>query len=168
MGPATKTVTLEGRFPMHRAGYLESPTQAYETWGELDDDASNALLICHAWTGDSHAAGRAKPGHPAPGWWDEVIGPGPPPVKTSEGWLLVDGAAVSTGTFDVLANGSLSQSTFAVEVAALNQVSTFVLTIEPVPDADPGPSAVHILAGDLAGGCVARTDREGRGAFRGG
>ena len=45
MGPATKTITLDGRLPMHRAGYIESPTMAYETWGELDEKRSNAILI---------------------------------------------------------------------------------------------------------------------------
>lgn len=55
---------------------LVSPTLAYETWGTLASDASNAVLLCHAWTGDSHAAGAAGPGHPTPGWWDDLIGPG--------------------------------------------------------------------------------------------
>jgi homoserine O-acetyltransferase len=55
---------------------LRGVTLAYETWGELDADASNAILLCHAWTGDSHAAGPVGNGHPSPGWWDEVIGPG--------------------------------------------------------------------------------------------
>ena len=39
-------------------------TIAYETWGTLDDDHSNAILLCHAWTGDSHAAGPMGHGHP--------------------------------------------------------------------------------------------------------
>mgnify|MGYP002386177553 CR=1 FL=1 len=51
---------------------LPDVTLAYETWGTLDDDASNAVLVCHAWTGDSHAAGN--PSHP--GWWEGAIGPG--------------------------------------------------------------------------------------------
>ena len=46
--------------------------------GPLNADASNAVLVCHAWTGDSHAAGPAGRGHTAPGWWDDMIGPGPP------------------------------------------------------------------------------------------
>ncbi|HRB01895.1 MAG TPA: alpha/beta fold hydrolase, partial [Ilumatobacteraceae bacterium] len=49
---------------------------AYETWGRLDADGANAILLCHAWTGDSHATGTADVGHPAPGWWDGLIGPG--------------------------------------------------------------------------------------------
>lgn len=55
---------------------LNDVTLAYETWGELNADRSNAVLVCHAWTGDSHAAGRAKTGHSAPGWWNDLIGPG--------------------------------------------------------------------------------------------
>jgi homoserine O-acetyltransferase len=51
-------------------------TIAYETWGALNDDRSNAVLICHAWTGDSHVAGPAEEGHPTPGWWEQVVGPG--------------------------------------------------------------------------------------------
>ncbi|MED5329514.1 MAG: alpha/beta fold hydrolase, partial [Actinomycetota bacterium] len=63
-------------FALDSGSVLQSVTLAYETWGELNSDASNAILICHAWTGDSHAAGRAELGHPAPGWWDALIGPG--------------------------------------------------------------------------------------------
>ena len=49
---------------------------AYETWGELNRSKSNAVLVAHALTGDSHAAGPAGPGHRFPGWWDHSIGPG--------------------------------------------------------------------------------------------
>ena len=51
---------------------------AYETWGTLDDGATNAVLVEHALTGDSHAAGTAGDGHPTAGWWDRLIGPGAP------------------------------------------------------------------------------------------
>jgi homoserine O-acetyltransferase len=63
-------------FAVENGAVLSDVALAYETWGTLNDDASNAVLVCHAWTGDSHAAGRAGPGHPTPGWWDECIGPG--------------------------------------------------------------------------------------------
>lgn len=65
-----RPLVLEG------GGQLYDVDVAYETWGELAPDASNAVLVCHALTGDSHAAGRSGDGHPEPGWWDGLIGPG--------------------------------------------------------------------------------------------
>ena len=62
-------------------------TVAYETWGTLARAADNAVLVLHALTGDSHAAGPAGPGHRAPGWWDPMIGPGRP-IDTDR-WFVV-------------------------------------------------------------------------------
>ena len=56
---------------------LEHVDIAYETWGELDETASNAILICHALSGDSHvAAGKDRRGAEKPGWWEVMVGPG--------------------------------------------------------------------------------------------
>ena len=63
-------------FALEGGGVLRSIRVAYETWGSLDATASNAVLVCHALTGDSHAAGPSGPGHPTAGWWDDLIGPG--------------------------------------------------------------------------------------------
>ena len=49
---------------------------AYESWGHLNAAGDNAILLCHAWTGDSHATGTADPGHSASGWWEGLVGSG--------------------------------------------------------------------------------------------
>lgn len=49
---------------------------AYETWGQLNADRSNAVLIEHALTADSHVVGPVEPGHNSPGWWEGIVGPG--------------------------------------------------------------------------------------------
>lgn len=69
-------VTVTDRpFVCEGNGVLEEVTLAYETWGTLDASAGNAVLVCHALTGDSHAAGEIGPGHVSEGWWDGLIGP---------------------------------------------------------------------------------------------
>ena len=50
----------------------------YETYGELNADKSNAVLICHALSGHHHVAGKHREDDKHPGWWDNLIGPGKP------------------------------------------------------------------------------------------
>ena len=57
---------------------LDSVTMAYETWGTLNPQRDNAVLVLHALTGDSHVVGPAGRDQPTPGWWDGLIGPGAP------------------------------------------------------------------------------------------
>lgn len=68
-----------------------------------------------------------------------------------EGWLIVNGSAVTTGVFSVNELGQMSSNTFNVAANDLNEASKFVLTIEPYPDTDLAPSSTHILAGDFSG-----------------
>ena len=64
------------RLALDNGTVMSGIVAAYETWGQLNADSSNAILLCHAWTGDSHASGRAEDGHLAPGWWESAVGPG--------------------------------------------------------------------------------------------
>jgi len=66
-----------------------------------------------------------------------------------EGWVIVNGSPVSTGTFSVASDGSLSKSSFSVGNSDLASATMFVLSIEPSPDSDPTPADTKILSGSF-------------------
>jgi homoserine O-acetyltransferase len=76
MSNARRHFTYEGEFPMHRGGALHNPTFAYETWGKLNAERTNAVLIFTGLSPSAHAASSKE--DPTPGWWEEIIGPGRP------------------------------------------------------------------------------------------
>ena len=79
---------------------LDSYRLIYETYGKLNDARDNAVLICHALSGDHHAAGYHDVADAKPGWWDNCIGPGKP-VDTNRFFVVsvnnLGGCAGSTG-----------------------------------------------------------------------
>ncbi len=79
---------------------LASYDLVYETYGELNHDQSNAVLICHALSGHHHAAGWHHPDDRKPGWWDHYIGPGKP-IDTNRFFVVsvnnIGGCHGSTG-----------------------------------------------------------------------
>jgi len=81
-----KTFTYSDVFKMEK-GKLEGFTLAYESYGELNAAADNAILICHALTGDHHAAGIYTKEDPKPGWWNHMIGPGKP-IDTKKFYVI--------------------------------------------------------------------------------
>lgn len=76
--PGNRQFFHGGPLNLEAGGTLTEYTIAYETWGELNSKGDNAILVLHALTGDSHIAGPADDGHPTPGWWSALIGPGAP------------------------------------------------------------------------------------------
>lgn len=70
------TFAETGPMPLDSGESLGPVTLAYETYGRLNHDRSNAVLIVHALSGDAHAAGYHSLEQPNPGWWDDCIGPG--------------------------------------------------------------------------------------------
>lgn len=68
---------FETPLELHSGQMLERFTLAYETYGRLNADRSNAILICHALSGDAHVAGyHTDNPEEKPGWWDDAVGPG--------------------------------------------------------------------------------------------
>ncbi len=66
----------ENALPLDCGRKLYDVTLRYECAGTLDPDGSNAVLICHALSGDAHVCGRYSENDEKPGWWDEMVGPG--------------------------------------------------------------------------------------------
>ena len=90
---------------------------AYETWGRPSPSRDNAVLVLHALTADSHAAGPAGPGHVASGWWDGLIGPGAP-IDTDRWWVVcpnvLGGCQGTTGPSSAAPDGQPWGSRFPV------------------------------------------------------
>lgn len=100
--------TLSTTFPeglsLKCGATLAPVTVAYETYGELNAAGDNAILLCHALTGDAHAAGWHTPADKVPGWWDPLVGPGRP-FDTDRYYVIcsnvLGGCAGSTGPASV-------------------------------------------------------------------
>src|SRR5512134_2030228 len=69
-------VKFEEPLQLELGGEIREITVAYETYGRLNEAKDNAILICHALSGDSHVARHDA--EDDPGWWDLVVGPGGP------------------------------------------------------------------------------------------
>ncbi len=73
--------------PLQRGGEFGPVMQAYETWGTLNAEGNNAILITHALTGNTHAHDAANPDDTKIAWWNPLIGPGKP-IDTSRYFII--------------------------------------------------------------------------------
>ena len=74
----SNTVEIKQSLKLDCGKTLNNFSLIYETYGRLNSKKSNAILICHALSGDHHAAGYYSAEDKKPGWWDSCIGPGKP------------------------------------------------------------------------------------------
>ncbi|MEU5694160.1 homoserine O-acetyltransferase [Actinosynnema sp. NPDC020468] len=122
---------------------------AYETWGSLNADRSNAVLVEHALTGDSHVSGVVEPGHPTPGWWNGLVGPGLA-LDPAE-WFVVapnvlGGCQGSTGPWSTAPDGQPWGDRFP-RVSVRDQVAAEVLLADHLGIA----SWASVLGGSMGG-----------------
>ncbi|WP_029149580.1 homoserine O-acetyltransferase MetX [Microbacterium indicum] len=113
--PGERRFAWLGAFTTERGDTLPHMRLAYETWGELNADRSNAVLVLHAFTGDSHVRGPAGPGHATAGWWNDIVGPGL--AIDTDRWFVVapnmlGGCQGSTGPASIHPDGDAWASRF--------------------------------------------------------
>ena len=97
--PNSLAVSFNEGLPLEGGQTLSPFTIAYQAYGELNADRSNAILICHALTGDQHCA-NVHPKTGKPGWWELLVGPGRP-IDTNRFFVIcpniIGGCMGSTG-----------------------------------------------------------------------
>ncbi|ETW23807.1 homoserine O-acetyltransferase MetX [Mycobacterium gastri] len=98
-----------GSLRLESGAVLDDVCIAVQRWGKLSPTRDNVVVVLHALTGDSHITGPAGPGHPTPGWWDGVAGPGAP-IDTDR-WCAVatnvlGGCRGSTGPSSLARDGT--------------------------------------------------------------
>ncbi|MDE3207751.1 MAG: homoserine O-acetyltransferase [Pseudomonadota bacterium] len=105
-----QTVRFDSSISLASGVCLPGFELVYETYGTLNDDASNAVLVCHALSGNHHAAGFHAPTDGVAGWWDNMIGPGKP-IDTNQFFVVssnnLGGCHGSTGPSSI--NSSTGQ-----------------------------------------------------------
>jgi homoserine O-acetyltransferase len=141
-----------GSLKLESGAVIDDVSIAVQRWGELSPERDNAVVVLHALTGDSHITGPAGPGHPTPGWWDGVAGPGAP-IDTDR-WCAVatnvlGGCRGSTGPSSLARDGKPWGSRFPL-VSVRDQVEADVAALRAL-----GITEVAAVVGGSMGGARA-------------
>ena len=141
-----------GPLTLENGGVIDDVCIAVQRWGELSPARDNVVVVLHALTGDSHITGPAGPGHPTPGWWDGVAGPGAP-IDTNR-WCAVatnvlGGCRGSTGPSSRTCDGRPWGSRFPL-ISVRDQVEADVAALAAL-----GITEVAAVVGGSMGGARA-------------
>jgi len=170
----TQTLPVEGEVGVVHIGSLtlesgaviDDVDIAVQRWGKLSPKRDNVVVVLHALTGDSHITGPTGPGHPTPGWWDGIAGPGAP-IDTDR-WCAVatnvlGGCRGSTGPSSPGPDGKPWGSRFPL-ISVRDQVEADVAALAAL-----GITEVAAVVGGSMGGAralewiVSHPDRVGAG-----
>jgi homoserine O-acetyltransferase len=155
-----------GSLTLESGAVIDDVCIAVQRWGELSPARDNVVVVLHALTGDSYITGPAGPGHPTPGWWDGVAGPGAP-IDTDR-WCAVatnvlGGCRGSTGPSSLARDGKPWGSRFPL-ISVRDQVEADVAALAAL-----GITKVAAVVGGSMGGAralewiVSHPDRVGAG-----
>jgi homoserine O-acetyltransferase len=141
-----------GSLRLESGAVIDDVCIAVQRWGELSPARDNVVVVLHALTGDSHITGPAGPGHPTPGWWDGVAGPGAP-IDTTR-WCAVatnvlGGCRGSTGPSSLARDGKPWGSRFP-KITVRDQVEADVAALAAL-----GITEVAAVLGGSMGGARA-------------
>jgi homoserine O-acetyltransferase/O-succinyltransferase len=125
IAPGTRFIPLASPFAFKRGDFLAGARVAYESWGELDAAASNAILVLTGLSPNAHAA--SNPGNPELGWWEAMVGPGKP-IDTRRGFVVCVNSLGSC-------KGSTGPASINPETGAPYRLGFPDLSIEDVADA---------------------------------
>ena len=141
-----------GPLTLENGAVLDDVSIAVQRWGKLSPNRDNVVMVLHALTGDSHITGPAGPGHPTPGWWDGIAGPGAP-IDTDR-WCAIatnvlGGCRGSTGPSSLARDGSPYGSRFPV-ISVRDQVTADLAALAAL-----GITEVAAVIGGSMGGARA-------------
>ena len=149
--PTARSLTLPDALPLDSGQVLTRAVIAYETYGELAADGGNAILVCHALTGDQYCAST----HPVtgkPGWWERMVGPGKP-IDTQRFHVIcanVIGSCMgSTGPASAAPDGAPYAMRFPV-ITIRDMVRAQVALLDAL-----GIARLHAVVGGSMGGMQA-------------